>query len=57
MKLTILSLIVLGTLALAAGCVTVKKEPRTHTTSTTTEQTTLSRPYSNAVETQTVRTY
>ena len=59
MKLTIISLIAVATLSLTTGCVTVKREgePRTHSTTTTTEQTTLSRPHSSAVETQTVRTY
>lgn len=57
MKLTIISLIAMGTLSLTTGCVTVKREPRTHSTTTTTEQTTTSRPRSSSVETQTVRTY
>ncbi|MEI6278265.1 MAG: hypothetical protein WCQ16_02635 [Verrucomicrobiae bacterium] len=57
MKAIIISLIAVGTLSLTTGCVTVKREPRTHSTTSTTEQTTTSRPRSATVETQTVRSY
>lgn len=55
--------ITLGFMAMAvlisiSSCTTVEqREPSTHSTSTTTEHTTLSRPLSSSVETQTVRSY
>lgn len=51
-------LLALTALGFLAGCTTVERiEPSSHTTSTTTEQTTVTRPYGTTVETQTTRAY
>ncbi len=58
MKKTILSSIAMAGILVLPACVTVKhKEPATHTTTTTSEQTTLVRPGAGTVETKTLRTY
>lgn len=57
-KTSILCSIALGGFLLMSACVTVKqKEPVTRTTTTTSEQTTLTRPGAGTVETKTLRTY
>lgn len=55
MKATILSFLGLGGLLLISSCTTVEREPATRTSTSTTEQTTISRPMSSSVETQTIR--
>ncbi|MFZ4775783.1 MAG: hypothetical protein ACOYM3_10485 [Terrimicrobiaceae bacterium] len=57
MKTTALCSLALGGFLLMTACVTVKKEPVTHTTTTTSEQTTLTRPGAGTVETRTLRSY
>lgn len=61
MKITIICFLALGGLGLLgvlASCTTVEqREPVTHTTSTTTEQTTVRNPVSNTVQTRTTRNY
>lgn len=58
MKTIIASLLGIGALGFLSSCTTVEqREPATHTTSTTTAQTTVSRPVYNTVETKTTRTY
>jgi hypothetical protein len=57
MKLTlIIGAALVGILGLLVGCETVEELPPTHTTTTTTEQTTV-RPAVGTVETQTIRAY
>lgn len=56
MKTTIICLLALGGISCLSSCISVtKQEPTTRTT--TTEETTLSRPHATTVETQTTRTY
>ena len=58
MKTTIISFLSLAGLLLLSNCTTVEqREPVTHTSSTTTEETTVRRPVYNTVETQTTRSY
>ena len=58
MKTTIISILALGGIILISNCTTVEqKEPTVHSSSTTTEQTTVNRPFSSSVETQTTRSY
>ena len=58
MKTIITSILGLGGLLLISACTTVEQpRPAPRTTSTTTEQTTISRPLSSTVETQTTRQY
>lgn len=48
----------LGGMLLLANCTTVEQQaPAPRTLTTTTEQTTVNRPYTNSVDTQTTRTY
>jgi len=57
MKTTIICLLALGGVGSLSSCISVtKREPVTRTT-TTTEQTTMSRPHTQTVETQTTRNY
>jgi hypothetical protein len=56
MKTIIISILSLGGILLFSNCTTVESPaPTTHTT--TTEETTISRPLSSTVETQTTRRY
>lgn len=55
MNSTIIRLACLGGVFLLSNCTTVVRPPATQTT--TTEETTISRPYSSTVETQTTRRY
>lgn len=58
MKTIIVSIVALSGLLFVSSCTTVEqKEPSVHSSSTTTEQTTVNRPFSNTVETQTTRSY
>lgn len=58
MKNIIVSILCLGGVLLISNCTTVEQpEPVTHTSSTVTEQTTITRPLSRTVETQTTRQY
>lgn len=53
-----LNLLALAGLISLTSCTTVvEKDPTVHAVSTTTEQTTVTRPYVNSVETQTTRSY
>ncbi len=56
---TILSFaMALGSLSFISSCTTVEqRDPAVHSSTTTTEQTTVRTPLSNTVETQTTRTY
>lgn len=56
MKTIIISLLSLGGILLLSNCTTVE-QPRPSTHTTTTEETTVSRPFSSTVETQTTRRY
>lgn len=56
MKTTIMGLFALGVITGFSSCVSVERdEPKTRTT--TTEETSISRPRVNSVETQTIRSY
>jgi hypothetical protein len=55
-KFTIVCVLALGGLGFLNSCTTVEqREPVTHTTTTTTEQTTVRQPQTNTVETRTIR--
>jgi uncharacterized protein YceK len=55
---TIASILSLAGLLVISGCTTVEqREPATHTTSTTTEETSIVRPLPSTVETRTIRNY
>ncbi len=56
MKTTIISILSLGGILLLSNCTTVE-HPAPTTQTTTTEETTVSRPFSSTVETQTTRRY
>lgn len=57
MKTTSLYLFALAALLMLAQCTYVREPRRPQVSTTTTEQTTVNRPFSNSVETQTTRTY
>jgi hypothetical protein len=56
MKTALTFILGLGGLLLLSNCTTVE-QPRPTTQTTVTEQTSVSRPYSSSVETQTTRRY
>jgi starvation-inducible outer membrane lipoprotein len=56
MKTILISILSLGGVLLLSNCTTVE-QPAPRSQTTTTEQTTTSRPFSNTVETQTTRSY
>jgi len=55
MKILIICLLALGGVTLFTSCISVQRAPSTR--QTTVEQTTVSRPRSTTVETETVRSY
>jgi hypothetical protein len=57
MKTTSLYLITLAALLTLSQCTYVRESRHPNASTTTTEQTTVNRPFSNTVETQTTRTY
>jgi hypothetical protein len=58
MKRIIFSLAIIGGIAALSSCTTVKEqEPATHTSSTSTESTSVQQPVPATTETQTVRSY
>jgi hypothetical protein len=57
MKKFIFLLTVIGGIAALASCTTVKEQPATHTSTTTTESTSMQQPAPVTSETQTVRSY
>ena len=57
MKSIITSFLSIGALACFSSCTSVEQAPPTTTTTMTTDQSTLSQPYSSTLETRTTRTY
>lgn len=57
MKTTALYLVTLATLLTLSQCTYVRESRPPNVSTTTTEQTTVNKPFGNTVETQTTRTY